>query len=137
MRVRDRVGAAIRARLKVQAPDKAAAAALARWLARPSRAPLAASLVWRSADAVWRALGDRSTDENFYSKRVILAGVLTAVYVRWHADEDPAMAATHASIEARIDNVMQFEKLKARARPLGRWAESAVAAAARARYRSP
>lgn len=134
MRIRDKVRAAVRARLKAQAPHKAAARALTRWLARPDRTQLAPSLLWRTADKIWRALGDASTDENFYTKRAILSGVLASTYARWFADDSEDQAPTWAFLDARIENVMQFEKVKARLKPLGHFAQSAVSAAARFRY---
>ncbi len=134
MRVRDRVKAAVLARLEVQAPHKDACRAMHRALTRPTRAPLAAKLVWRTADAIWRELGDTSTDENFYSKRVLLAGVLGASYARWFSDDSPEMEATEAFVEARIENIMGIEKAKARFKPLSEAAETAIAIAARLRY---
>ena len=40
--------------------------------------PLGLRLAWESADALWRWAGDTATDENHYSKRVLLAGILSA-----------------------------------------------------------
>lgn len=134
MRMREKVRAAVQLRLEAQAAYKDAARAMTRALARPTRAPEAARLLWRSADRIWRALGDTSTDENFYSKRAILAGVLASTYARWFADDSADHAATWAFLDARIDNVMQFEKAKARLKPLADAAQEAVGVAARFRY---
>ena len=134
MRIRDKVRAAVQLRLEAQAPYKSAARAMTRALARPDRAPEAARLLWRSADKIWRALGDTSTDGNFYSKRAILSGVLASTYARWFADESEDHQATWAFLDARIGNVMQFEKFKARLKPIGEAAESAIGVAARMRY---
>jgi ubiquinone biosynthesis protein COQ9 len=134
MRIRDKVTAAVRARLEAQIPYKETARALTRALARPDRAPLAARLVWRTADLIWRALGDMSTDGNFYSKRAILSGVLASTYARWFADKTPDSAETWAFLDGRIENVMQFEKFKARLKPVGEAAEAAIGLAARFRY---
>lgn len=135
MRIRDKVRAAVRSRIEAQAPYKEAAAAMTRYLTRPTRARLAAVLVWRTADRIWRALGDTSTDENFYSKRTILSGVLGSTYARWFADDSADLAATWAFLDQRIENVMQFEKLKARVRPPQAIGEFLAGAAARLRYR--
>lgn len=134
MRIREKVRAAVQLRLEAQAPFKDAARAMTRALARPTRAPEAARLVWRSADRVWRALGDTSTDENFYSKRAILSGVLASTYARWFSDESEDHAATWAFLDARIENVMQFEKAKAGLKPLADAAQEAVGVVARFRY---
>lgn len=134
MRIRDKVRAAVRLRLEAQAPYKQAARAMTRALARPDRAPEAARLLWRTADHIWRALGDTSTDGNYYSKRAILSGVLASTYARWFADTSPDQEETWAFLDARIENVMQFEKFKARLKPVSKAAESAVGVAARVRY---
>jgi ubiquinone biosynthesis protein COQ9 len=132
MRVRERVQAGIAARLEAQSGAKQACRAMTRALAR--RPGEAARLVGRTADRLWRALGDPSTDENFYSKRLILSGVLASVYARWMAEDDATVDSMTPFIAARIENVMQFEKLKARVKPLSRAGESAAALAARLRY---
>lgn len=134
MRIRERVTAAVRLRLEAQAPYKEAARAMSRALARPDRTPEAARLLWRTADRIWRALGDSSTDGNFYSKRAILSGVLASTYARWFADQSEEAAETWAFLDARIENVMQFEKLKARFKPVGEGVEAAIGVAARFRY---
>jgi ubiquinone biosynthesis protein COQ9 len=134
MRIREKVRVAVSLRLEAQAPYKEAARAMTRALARPTRAGEAARLVWRTADRIWRALGDTSTDGNFYSKRAILSAVLASTYARWFSDQSDGHADTAAFLEARIENVMQFEKFKARLKPIGEAAETAIGVAARFRY---
>jgi ubiquinone biosynthesis protein COQ9 len=134
MRYSQRVKACVQLRLEAQVPYKAAARAMTRALTRPDRAPIAARLLWRTADRIWRALGDTSTDENFYSKRAILSGVLASTYARWFSDDSADHEATWAFLDARIDNVMQFEKFKARLKPLSEGVQTAVGVAARFRY---
>lgn len=134
MKVRERIAFAVRERILAQAPHKEAARRLSIAVAMPSRAGLGPKLVWRTADRIWRALGDPSTDFNFYSKRAILAGVLAATYARWMTDNDADHAATFAFLDERIDNVMQFEKLKARAKPMVQGMADWAALAGRLRY---
>ena len=134
MRYSQRVKAAVQVRLQAQEPYKEAARAMTRALTRPDRAPIAARLLWRTADHIWRALGDTSTDENYYSKRAILSGVLASTYARWFTDESTGHEDTWTFLDARIANVMQFEKFKARLKPLSESVQSAVGVAARFRY---
>jgi ubiquinone biosynthesis protein COQ9 len=134
MKIRQRVKAAIQVRLEAQAPYKEAARAMTRALTRPTRAPEAARLLWRTADHIWRALGDVSTDENFYSKRAILSGVLASTYAHWFSDTSEDHEYTWAFLDARIENVMQFEKFKAGLKPVSEGVQSAVGIAARFRY---
>jgi ubiquinone biosynthesis protein COQ9 len=134
MRIRDKVKAAVQLRLEAQLPYKEAGRAMTRALARPDRAPEAARILWRTADRIWRALGDTSTDENFYTKRAILSGVLASTYARWFTDNTTDHSETWAFLDARIENVMQFEKFKARLKPISERVQEAVGVAARFRY---
>jgi ubiquinone biosynthesis protein COQ9 len=134
MRIREKVRAAVQLRLEAQVPYKEAARAMTRVLARPDRAPIAARLLWRTADQIWRALGDTSTDENYYSKRGILSGVLASTYARWFSDDSADHEATWAFLDARMENVMQFEKFKAQLKPISEGVQTAVGVAARFRY---
>jgi len=43
-----------------------------------------------------------------------LAGILSATTIAWFGDDSEDERHTAAFLDARIDNVMEFEKLKAR-----------------------
>lgn len=113
MKIRERIKAAVMARLDALRPHKDAARRAAAFLTLPPHAGLGAKLLYRSVDRMWRAVSDTSTDFNFYTKRAILAGVYSATLLRWFTDDGEDEAATRAFLDARIENVMQFEKLKA------------------------
>ncbi len=116
MKIRARIKAAVMARLDVLRPHKDSARRAAAFLALPPNAPTAAKLLYRTVDRMWRLAGDTSTDFNFYTKRGILAGVWSATLVRWFNDNGKSESATKEFLDARIENVMQFEKLKAQLR---------------------
>jgi ubiquinone biosynthesis protein COQ9 len=113
MPVRKRIATAVMTRLGVLEPHKDAVRRAVAWLSLPPNVPLGAQLVYCTVDAMWRAAGDLSTDFNFYTKRAILAGVYSATVMRWLTSDDEA---TRAFLDARIENVMQFEKFKAKLR---------------------
>ena len=116
MKIRERIAAAVKARLSVLAPHKEAARRAAALLSLPMHASLGVRLVYRTVDAMWRAAGDTSTDFNFYTKRGILAGVYGSTAMRWFNDAGEDEKATDEFLAARIENVMQFEKFKAKAK---------------------
>ena len=116
MKIRERIAAAVLARLSVLKPNKEAARRAGATLSLPMHAGLAARLMYRSVDAMWRAVGDTSTDFNFYTKRGILAGVYGATLLRWFNDTSEDESVTTGFLAARIENVMQFEKIKAQAK---------------------
>ena len=57
-------------------------------LSLPDAAVQGPSYLWSFADSIWRAIGDRSTDYNYYTKRTILAGVLGSTITVWISDSD-------------------------------------------------
>jgi len=116
MKIRERIAKAVKTRLDILRPHKEAARRAAAFLTLPPHAPRAAAMLYRSVDAMWRAAGDTATDFNFYTKRAILAGVYSATLLRWFTDESEDESETDAFLAARIENVMQFEKLKAQFR---------------------
>lgn len=110
LKIRQRIQVGVEARLEATAAHGEAARRWAGFLALPQNAALGLKLAWESADALWRWAGDTATDENHYSKRAILAGILVpALTLRLTRGTEDA----HAFVAARIDNVMQFEKWKA------------------------
>ena len=116
MKMRERIAVAVKARLAALKPHKEAARRAAALLSLPMHAGLGAKLVYRTVDAMWRAAGDTSTDFNFYTKRGILAGVYGSTAMRWFNDAGDDESATDAFLAARIENVMQFEKFKSKAK---------------------
>ena len=126
--VRKRIAMAVKTRLAILKPHKEAVRRGVAHLSLPPNIPLGAKLVYNTVDAMWRAAGDVSTDFNFYTKRGILAGVYSATLMRWLTDTGEDESATDAFLAARIENVMQFEKFKARAKSaLARLGEMAAA----------
>lgn len=134
LKIREKVAFAVNARLDVLRPHKEAARRAAALLALPPYTMLGAQLAWRTADTIWRGLGDKSTDFNFYSKRGILTGVWTSTFARWLADDSDDEGATQSFLDARIANVMEIEKAKAQIRKLGLDPAAPIRALARIRY---
>jgi ubiquinone biosynthesis protein COQ9 len=116
MKVRERIVTAIRTRLGIMKAQKEAARRAAAFLSLPPNLALATKLLYRTVDSMWRAAGDTSTDFNFYTKRGILAGVYSATLIRWFNDQSEDERETSDFLAARIENVMQFERLKAQVR---------------------
>jgi ubiquinone biosynthesis protein COQ9 len=114
MKIRQRIATAVKARLSALAPHKEAARRAAALLSLPMHAATGARLIYATVDAMWRAAGDTATDFNFYTKRGILAGVYGATAMRWFTTEDEKQVDDF--LAARIENVMQFEKFKAKAK---------------------
>ncbi|MEL6959947.1 MAG: COQ9 family protein [Pseudomonadota bacterium] len=112
MRYRDKVAHAIRLRLDA-VEDKEAVRRGSTLFSLPHMAPEGSALIWGTADAIWRSLGDSSDDINWYTKRATLSAVYGSVVLFWLGDDSVDGQATVDFIDRRIDNVMQFEKVKA------------------------
>lgn len=112
-KIRERIAAAVLARIEALSAHKEAARRAGAFLTLPPHAALGMKLLYRTVDRMWRAAGDTSTDFNFYTKRAILAGVYSTTLMRWFNDGSADRAATHEFLARRIDDVMRFEKLKA------------------------
>ncbi len=115
LRFRDRIAAAVRFRLEA-VEDRELVRRASTLFALPHHAADGAQAIWGTCDQIWTALGDRSEDVNWYSKRATLAGVYSATVLYWLGDDSDGHEATWAFLDRRIDNVMQFEKFKAQAR---------------------
>jgi ubiquinone biosynthesis protein COQ9 len=112
-KIRERITAAVLARITVLRPHKEAARRAAAFLTLPPHAARGMTLLYRTVDEIWRGIGDTSTDFNFYTKRAILAGVYTSTLMRWFTDTGDEETDTREFLDRRIGDVMRFEKFKA------------------------
>ncbi len=135
LKIRERIRRAAEARLDAAAADEPA---LRRWmgfLALPRNLVLGGRLSWETADHLWRWAGDTATDENHYTKRALLAGIVSgATAVRLTSGREAALTF----VDRRIDNVMSFEKWKGRTtfRP-SQWLTGVAERMGNARYGAP
>lgn len=116
MKIRDRIKTAVLTRLELNEPYREAARRTIGYLALPQNAPLSAKCLWRTCDVMWKAAGDTSTDYNFYTKRMILGGVYSTTLLTWVNDTSDGYKDTNAFLDRRIENVMDFEKFKHKAK---------------------
>jgi ubiquinone biosynthesis protein COQ9 len=117
MRIRDRITALVLARIEAAAPYREALRRALAILAMPQNVAMATALGWRAADAMWRLAGDTSTGFAHYSKRMTLLGVYGSTLLVFLDDDSEDYADTRAFLDRRIDDVMKFEKFKARMKP--------------------
>lgn len=134
MRIRERIRTAIATKFSREAEHREATRRAVTLLALPHNTLFGARHVWLEADIMWRAAGDTATDFNYYSKRTILSGILSATMLYWLNDDSEDYADTAGFIERRIEGVMRFEKLKARVRKLEPYRPSLTRFLGRLRY---
>lgn len=107
MRVRDRIALGVRLRLEMLEPHEEAVRRGLGVLALPSNARLGVTCLYRTVDAIWHAAGDSSTDYNFYSKRLLLAGVYSSTLLAWLNDGSADKADSWSFLDRRIDEVLK------------------------------
>jgi ubiquinone biosynthesis protein COQ9 len=115
MRFRDRVAFAVRTRLEL-VEDRELVRRGMTLFALPQYAGDGTRALWRTADRIWTALGDSSQDINWYTKRATLSGVYGSTVLYWLGDDSDGQARTWEFLDRRIEDVMQIEKIKAKAR---------------------
>jgi ubiquinone biosynthesis protein COQ9 len=114
MKIRERIATAVRVRLELATPHKEAARRAMTIMALPTNAPQALRSLYRTVDAIWIAAGDTATDWNYYSKRGLLAGVLSTTVLCWLDDKSDGNAVTWAFLDRRIANVMSIPRITER-----------------------
>ncbi len=114
LKIREKVRTLVLFRLDTVARQKEALRRAMAIMVLPPNVPGSLRTAWRSADAMWRLAGDLSTDYNHYTKRALLAGIYSATLAVFMEDDSEGQADTRAFLDRRIDDVMRFEKTKAR-----------------------
>lgn len=114
MKVRDKVALAIRLRLEANAGHREAIRQALSFLALPTNAALGAKCLYRTVDAIWYAVGDRSTDFSFYTRRGLLVGVYAGTVLYWLNDKSEGFADSWAFLDRRIADVMKLYELRGR-----------------------
>lgn len=112
MKIRERIGAAIRVRLDLAEAHKDAVRAAVAHLSLPQNLPKSLRMTAKTVDLMWRAAGDTSTDHNWYTKRGLLAGVYGSTLMYWLDDTSDGHQATWEFMDRRIGNVMMIPKVK-------------------------
>jgi ubiquinone biosynthesis protein COQ9 len=116
IKIRERITALVATRLEIAAADREGQRRALAIMAMPQNLVAAAKIGWRTADRMWRMAGDTATDFNHYTKRMTLSAVYASTLSVFVNDESEDFADTRAFLDRRIDNVMQFEKVKAQAK---------------------
>ena len=115
LRIHEKVALAVEKRLEILVPHREAVRRGLSWLAMPQNAVLGARLLYRTVDDIWYAIGDRSVDFSFYTKRGLLAGVVGSTTLFWLDDNSENGADTSAFLERRIADVMKIHSARRRA----------------------
>jgi ubiquinone biosynthesis protein COQ9 len=134
MKIRDRITALLATRLEIMAPDRESLRRTMAIMAMPQNLVRSAKIGWRSADRMWRLAGDTASDFNHYTKRMTLSAVYASTLSVFVNDDSDNFADARAFLDRRIDNVMQFEKVKFQAKQRQEYVPSLSRFIGRLRY---
>ena len=134
MKIRDRITALLSTRLDIMAPDRESLRRAMAIMAMPQNLVRSAKIGWRSADRMWRLAGDTASDFNHYTKRMTLSAVYASTLSVFVNDDSDNFADARAFLDRRIDNVMQFEKVKFQAKQRQEYVPSLSRFIGRLRY---
>jgi ubiquinone biosynthesis protein COQ9 len=113
MKIREKIRSLVWKRLEIMGPAREAVRRALAIFAMPQNVPLALRTSWRTADLMWRIVGDTSTDFNHYTKRMTLGAVYGSTLLVWLDDQSEGWMETGGFLDRRLAGVMRFEKWKA------------------------
>jgi ubiquinone biosynthesis protein COQ9 len=108
MRTHERVTWLVKRRFELMTPHKEALRRAMAIEALPWRAGGALQRLWHACDELWFLAGDRSTDMNYYSKRLLLAHVVSSTALVWLHDDSPYHQQSWEFLDRRIHDVMRM-----------------------------
>ena len=114
MKLRERVSLAVRVRLIALSPHRETVRRTLSFLSLPSNFSIGVRGMYKTVDLIWYAVGDKSADFNFYTKRALLAGVISATSLFWINDESEDSADSWQFLDRRIADVLKIPVLQSR-----------------------
>lgn len=114
LRLHERVRLAIKLRLERWADHREAVRRGVALLSLPTTAHLGLRSAYDTADAIWRAVGDRSVDMGYYSKRAQLAGIYSATLLVWLEDTSEGASGTWGFLDRRLHDVLRLRRARDR-----------------------
>ncbi|MEB3702488.1 COQ9 family protein [Candidatus Bealeia paramacronuclearis] len=115
LKIREKITLAVKTRLILLESHKDAARQAFYYFSKPQQIPLALRLSAKTVDEIWYWAGDKSTDYNYYTKRLLLGGVYSSTLFYWLKDESPDHQKTWDFLERRINTVLELPKLPQKA----------------------
>jgi ubiquinone biosynthesis protein COQ9 len=118
LRHSEKIAFAVRVRLESLEPYREAVRRSIGFLALVPNVPAGLHMLYCSVDEMWYAVGDLSADFSFYTKRALLAGVVSTTTLYWLDDESDRRADSWAFLDRRLADVLKIPQLGRRAESL-------------------
>ena len=112
MKIRDKIKNSVKIRLKLYKNHKSSIKRLIEFYSNPKNTNLAIANCYKTVDTIWYAIGDQSTDFNFYSKRIILLKIYIRTILKFVQDDSDDHLKTYNFLDNQIEEVMTINKIK-------------------------
>lgn len=70
----------------------------------------AEDLLWEFSDEVWHRCGDKSTDYNYYTKRILFNSAYAATELHLLTDQSPDKFSSWEFLDRRLDDILTVGK---------------------------
>ena len=111
MKIHERIREIILLKLKINAKDKNLFKRTFFTLMLPQHFNIATYSLYRTVDHIWYIAGDNSTNFNFYTKRLILAGIYNSTVFYW-INGDRTFKQTKDFLNNQLKQVSKIPKIK-------------------------
>tara|TARA_Y100000590_G_scaffold468786_1_gene653111 strand:- start:2339 stop:2968 length:630 start_codon:yes stop_codon:yes gene_type:complete len=81
-------------------------------LIRPKNIKYGLNLLYNIVDEIWYFAGDKSTDFNYYTKRIILAKIYSFTLIYWLNNEDKNLSKTKKFLTQSLENTLKIKTIK-------------------------
>jgi len=68
--------------------------------------------LYKTSDHIWKLIGDKSTDYNFYTKRALLASIYSLAVIIWINDKSNNLDKTFNFLDKSIMNMNLVSNIK-------------------------
>lgn len=113
MKIRDKIKNLVKIRLEINQEYKPQLVKLVQFYSSKNILH-ALKNAYKTADLMWKTIGDNSVDFSFYSKRIILAKIYIRVLYYFVSDSSENYQKTLSLLDNQIEKVMQFTAFKFR-----------------------
>lgn len=110
-KIREKISTALQTRIIKIIPKKSLLHCMG-FFARPEAFLSAQEASYKTCDIIWKYAGDKSTDFNHYTKRILLFGVYSSAKAYYLADNSKNYINTQNFIKNALDNIVNIASLK-------------------------
>jgi len=111
LKIRDKIKELVKARLLIEENNKRALRSLTA-ISKGKKIPNLLKNSYKIADKMWEISGDKSTDFNFYTKRLILSKVFSKTLLKFIHDNSADNQKSWDFLDKEIERVMKIGKVK-------------------------